>query len=122
MKNTINQFGTSLFEIICVLAIASVLTFGVISLYTAASSRAKVAASTYELKKEAADAMVFGPYKAAQVFQKNENGFNIFLGDACKDNFSCKRSFCGEIEVKNKEEVYIHIKNLSHCITKLAKY
>ncbi len=121
-KYTGNQFGMTLFESLSVLVIAAILTFGAISFYTSASSRAKAVAATYEMPKENARNMVFGPFKTSQIFRGNQRGVNVFLGDMCKDNFSCRRSFCGEVEIKNQEEVYVHIKDLSHCITKLAKY
>ena len=115
------QSGYSLLEIAGVLVITAVMTLGFFSLYTKAVSKALAGSSSNVSFFEYSPNITFGPYLAEQIFfDKNQS--KIFLGEKCASDFSCRRSFCGQFEIKNKNEIYLHLKDLDHCITNLAKY
>ena len=117
-----NQHGASVLETMATLAIGGMLAVGGFGLYSAASAKVRETMINNLPKENIYDDIVFGPYSINQIFQENDKNAHIFLGDKCTDNFSCRRSFCGQIEIVSDNEVYVHIKNLSHCIKNMADY
>ena len=118
----ISQKGITLFETLTVLFIGAVLTAGSFGLYSVASAKIKdVMINNLPREKYVAD-VVFGPYTMEQIFPEDGDNAHIFLGDKCLDDFSCRRSFCGQIEVVSATEVYVRLKNLTHCIKNMADY
>lgn len=115
-----NQTGSSLFETIAVLGIGAIMAIGGFGLYSAASAKVKEVMINKLPREHAYDEVVFGPYTINQIFQEDGENAHIFLGDKCLDDFSCRRSFCGQIEVISDTEVYVHLKNLSHCIQNMT--
>ena len=122
MLHFINQKGASLFEAAGVLAICAILAIGGFGLYSAASAKIKEVMISNLPRETYHKDLVFGPYTVEQIFPEDGKSAHIFLGDQCLDDFSCRRSFCGQIEIISDQEIYVHIKNLSHCIKDLAVY
>ena len=122
MFKHINQAGYSIFETLAVLTIGGMMAVGGFGLYSAAAAKVKDAMINNLPRDNPYEDIVFGPYNINQVFPENGENAHIFLGDKCVDDFSCRRSFCGQIEVISQKEVYVHIKNLSHCIKNMTDY
>lgn len=116
-----HQKGHSLAEIAGVLIIVVILTAGFFSLYTKAVSKAQANSHNNISYFEYMPNITFGPYMAKQIFFNKDQSIT-FLGEKCANNLSCNRTFCGQFEIKNKNEVYIHMKDLNHCISNMAKY
>jgi len=118
-----NQTGAAnLFETIGVLAIVATLTIGGFSLYSSAIAKAKRVMINDIPREKYREDIVFGPYKMEQLFPDDSNNTHIFLGEKCLNDFSCRRSFCGQIEIVSENEVYVRLKNLTHCIKNMATY
>lgn len=120
MPNT--QKGIALFETIAALAIGAIIAIGGFGLYSAASAKIKDALINNLPREQYYEDIIFGPYTIKQIFPEDNKNAHIFLGDKCLDDFSCRRSFCGQIEIKSEREVYVHLKNLNHCIKNMADY
>ncbi len=117
----INQKGNSLFETMAAIAIGAVLTMVGVSVYSKAMAKAKVVAATYLPEESSHPEFVLGPYDLSQFFPEANKNSHIFLGDECIDDLVCRRSFCGQVEIKDHKFVYVHVRNVTHCITQLAK-
>ena len=122
MLKVCNQKGVSLLEMTAVIIIGCLITSGIFGLFSSAMAKAKLVSSYSLPKSKSYEEITFGPYSIDQVFPEANKNAHIFLGDACINDFSCRRSFCGQIEIRKKDEVYVHIKNLTHCIKHLATY
>ena len=122
MSNHANQTGATFFETLAILGIGAILAIGGFGLYSAASAKVKEVMINNLPREYSYDDIVFGPYSIKQIFPENDENTHIFLGDKCLDDFSCRRSFCGQIEIISDDEVYVHLKNLSHCIKNMSEY
>lgn len=116
------QKGITLFETIAALSIGAILAIGGFGLYSAASAKIKDVMINNLPRERHYDDVIFGPYTMEQIFPEDNHNAHIFLGDKCMDDFSCRRSFCGQIEVISEREVYVRLKNLTHCIKNMADY
>lgn len=115
------QKGSSLWETIGVIFIITLMGGSAFSLYNKAFSKAKDLSLSYDFQTEEKTDIILGPYKYESIFPEKDKGSYVFIGEQCGKSVSCRHSFCGEITLNTRKEVFIILKDINHCIRELAK-